>query len=161
MFISQDAKTYNTYGTGTSLLFHRSRGEGLYEATICYTIVMIPLLPLSTWIVRPIGIQTISSASGQTAITVKYVEYVSRREWSLGLLIRNLLQIIAIDALLFAPIIWIMAPLWLENRLTFANIFMSVKPIILLLVILWPLIASIVWRLRIGDLYPVIEEENK
>lgn len=41
------------FGCGTSLYFHRHLESGVFQAEAWITLVLIPLLPLATWIIYP------------------------------------------------------------------------------------------------------------
>ena len=45
--------SWSLNGFGLSLLFHRSVGDGLYEATQWLTLLFVPVVPLSTWVIQP------------------------------------------------------------------------------------------------------------
>ena len=46
-------KPYSVNGTGIRLRDYRATGAGVYEATRWLTLFFIPLLPISTWLIRP------------------------------------------------------------------------------------------------------------
>jgi hypothetical protein len=46
-------KPYSVNGTGVRLLDYRAVAPGVYEVTRWLTLFFIPLVPISTWIIRP------------------------------------------------------------------------------------------------------------
>jgi hypothetical protein len=72
-------------GTGTALLFFRhvepawkeAATAPVYEATLWFTALYLPLIPLSTWVVRPIGIRRIQTGLNKFLTTYE-VDFMER-----------------------------------------------------------------------------------
>jgi len=73
-------QTSTRNGIGTKLLFHRAAGDGVYEATVWFTFLWIPLFPKSTWLIRPLGVA--STGDSRQAITTYQVEFIERQPTS-------------------------------------------------------------------------------
>jgi hypothetical protein len=73
-------QTSSRNGFGTRLLFHQPAGDGQFEATVWVTALYVPILPLSTWLIRPQGMQEAGIPGGTS--TTHFVEFVERRRMS-------------------------------------------------------------------------------
>jgi hypothetical protein len=68
-------QTSSRNGIGTKLLFHRPAGDGIFDATVWFTFLWMPLFPKSTWRVRPLGVaSTGDSRQSTTTYNVDFIE---------------------------------------------------------------------------------------
>ncbi len=96
-------QTSSRNGFGTKLLFHRSMGKGLFEATVWITAMYVPLFPRSTWLVRPQGMKQ-QSISGGTSTTY-FVEFLERRRASLLRILSMYLSVAGALVAMWGPLI--------------------------------------------------------
>jgi hypothetical protein len=83
-------------GIGKQMLDYRPAGPGIFEATVWFTFLYIPLFPVSAWLIRPAGL-------AGPAMSSKYsVDFVERRNLSLP----SILKVYAATLAIIGPFLF-------------------------------------------------------
>jgi hypothetical protein len=88
--------------TGTRLLFFRKRDDGTYRATIWVIVMSLPIVPLATWRVFPLGVST--RQTGRSNVTSYGVSFYGHEPMGLGQVALMYCEILFHLAVMFGPV---------------------------------------------------------
>ncbi len=106
-------------GTGTRLLFFQKMEDGTYVATVWVIVIHLPIFPLSTWRVMPLGVR--SRQFGGSLLTEYNVSFMERKPMGLGRVAFMYCEIFFHVAVIFGPLalvitLLVVAPDWAKRH---------------------------------------------
>jgi hypothetical protein len=113
---------------GTKLLFFRKMDDGTYLGTVWVIVCALPIVPLSTWRVTPLGVST--RRTGASSYTTFNVNFIERKPMGIASVALMYAKIVFHLAVMFGPIAIVTALLIVDTE--WAKKTFTIGPIIVM-----------------------------